>query len=151
MNIDIIILIHSWNYNIFFRLKACFVFKMLSQNIFLIWYLYMSLVSTARRDLLSHVVSYWPANELNVKKTINVNVTLEDWTTKECYCFNMDTVIYHLCKVLSICIFNPWFLMLITYFFNCVLFRCLCSNNVNQTFFFNFFEISNFIIFVHMS
>lgn len=72
LNIDIIILIHSWNYNIFFRLKACFVFKMLSQNIFLIWYLYMSLVSTARRDLLSHVVSYWPANELNVEKTINV-------------------------------------------------------------------------------
>lgn len=72
LNIDIIILIHSWNYNIFFRLKACFVFKMLSQNIFLIWYLHMSLVSTARRDLLSHVVSYWPANELNVEKTINV-------------------------------------------------------------------------------
>lgn len=151
MNIDIIILIHSWNYNIFFRLKACFVFKMLSQNIFLIWYLYMSLVSTARRDLLSHVVSYWPANELNVEKTINVKYYIRRLDNKGMLLLQYGHSDLSFMHFLSICIFNPWFLMLITYFFNCVLFRCLCSNNVNQTFFFYFFEISNFIIFVHMS
>lgn len=61
---------YSRNCNFFLNWKRV-ASKYVDTNYVLIWYLCLSLLSMATRDPLSHIASYWPSNELNVRKTIN--------------------------------------------------------------------------------
>lgn len=71
LNIDIIIFIYLWNYNIFFRLKFVLFLKCCYKIFFDLIFVYVVCVY-GKRDFLFYVVLYWFVNELNVEKIINV-------------------------------------------------------------------------------